>query len=39
MYTVYGRGADVISFAFRPQSNIGTDKSETESGAALRHMH
>ena len=28
-----------LSFAFRPRSNIGTDKSAAESGATLRHMH
>ena len=28
-----------LSFAFRPQSNIGTDKSAAESGATLWHMH
>ena len=28
-----------LSFAFRPLSNIGTDKSAAQSGATLRHMH
>ena len=27
-----------ISFAFRPRSNIGTDKSAAQSGATLRHI-
>ena len=28
-----------FSFAFRPRSNIGTDKSAAQSGTNLRHMH
>ena len=28
-----------LSFAFRPRSNICTDKSAAQSGATLRHMH
>ena len=28
-----------LSFAFRPRSNIGTDKAAAWSGATLRHMH
>ena len=28
-----------LSFAFRPRSIIGTDKSAAWSGATLRHMH
>ena len=39
MYTVHGRGADLHFFAFRPRSNIGTDKSTAQSGATQRHIH
>ena len=28
-----------FSYAFRPRSNISTDKSAAYSGATLRHMH